>query len=88
MIFVDQASVALTLEKETDKADLGHGTRAQVINFVNLMLTRMMMVIQLQRHLDNRCLTIPPCERLELYLFVAGSNLLRSDHLRFHINSS
>ena len=25
-----QASVALTLEKETDKADLGHGTRAQV----------------------------------------------------------
>ena len=25
-----KARVALTLEKETDKADLGHGTRAQV----------------------------------------------------------
>ena len=45
MIFVDQASVALTLEKKTDKADLGHGTRAQVINFVNFMLTGMMMMV-------------------------------------------
>ena len=26
-----QASVALSLEKEEDKADLGHGTRAQVV---------------------------------------------------------
>ena len=30
MMTFAQASVALTLEKETDKADLGHGTRAQV----------------------------------------------------------
>ena len=27
----------------------------------------------------SRCPTIPPCERLELCLFVAGSNLLRLD---------
>ena len=26
-----QASVALSLEKEEDKAELGHGTRAQVV---------------------------------------------------------
>ena len=30
MMTFAQARVALTLEKETDKADLGHGTRAQV----------------------------------------------------------
>ena len=38
MTFVHQASVALTLEKETDKADLGHGTRAQVMIIVIIML--------------------------------------------------
>ena len=29
-----QASVALSLEKEEDKADLGHGTRAQVVKVI------------------------------------------------------
>ena len=33
-------------EKETDKADLGHGTRAQVIIFSALMMTRMMMMVR------------------------------------------
>ena len=47
MTFVHQASVALTLEKETDKADLGHGTRAQVMFIVIIMLLMMMLMMML-----------------------------------------
>ena len=40
MIFVTffKATVALTLEKETDKADLGHGTRAQVMTMIMIIM--------------------------------------------------
>ena len=47
MTFAHQASVALTLEKETDKADLGHGTRAQVMIILIIMLIINMMMMMM-----------------------------------------
>jgi len=44
-----QASVALTLEKETDKADLGHGTRAQVSYYPTLRETGAVFVCRWQQ---------------------------------------